>query len=334
MRTIKFLLLLPLMSACAVPRIAKDAVIVPAGFVDKGRFYLKLPALNGDTLTGFADTGGGGTFLYPHTIDRLAIAGKIKQGGKGSRKQPYILFADVIKANTVPSPAVPFDSLDQKPYFTVMPNEALQGEGGLLLSILPHDVFLGQHFFLGKSWTFDYPNERVYTNTPVPKNRTKSSGIQKLGFKKNAAGQKLYGHPSMQIEVSGETIDVLLDTGATIILSDTGRKQLGTEKTSLAGSFIARSVYDRWVAQHPAWKVIEKGEANADLIEVPQVKIGNSTVGPVLFAVRPDQAWSRMMIHSMDKVVKGAIGGSAFQYLVVTVDYNSELARFTTKTRQ
>jgi hypothetical protein len=64
------------------------------------------------------------------------------------------------------------------------------------------------------------------------------------------------------------------------------------------------------------------------MIQVPQVTVGGTTAGPVWFAKRPDEAWSRGMIGSMDKVVKGAVGGSLFQYYIVTIDYNSELALF------
>mgnify|MGYP001552755569 FL=1 len=69
-------------------------------------------------------------------------------------------------------------------------------------------------------------------------------------------------------------------------------------------------------------------DQRADVIAVPQVVIGVDTVGPVLFAERDDERWSQGMIQSMDKVVKGAIGGSALQYLKVTADYNSELIKF------
>lgn len=48
----------------------------------------------------------------------------------------------------------------------------------------------------------------------------------------------------------------------------------------------------------------------------------------MLSSKRPDRNWPEGMIHSMDKVVKGAVGGSALQYFKVVVDYNSELIKF------
>lgn len=57
------------------------------------------------------------------------------------------------------------------------------------------------------------------------------------------------------------------------------------------------------------------------------MKVGNLTTGPIWFAKRPDEVWSKGMIGSMDKVVKGAIGGSFLKYFKVTIDYNGELIK-------
>ena len=58
------------------------------------------------------------------------------------------------------------------------------------------------------------------------------------------------------------------------------------------------------------------------------MKIGKFEVGPVLFVVKRDEAWSQGMINTMDKVVKGAIGGTLLKFFKVTIDYNSDLIRF------
>jgi hypothetical protein len=128
--------------------------------------------------------------------------------------------------------------------------------------------------------------------------------------------------------VDGEEIDVLFDTGATIFLTDSGKKSLNTSENSIGGSFIAKSVFEKWRSKHPEWRYFEKADKNGDVIEVPQVTIGGHTVGPVVFAERNDENWSKWMISTMDKVVKGAIGGSGLKYLKVTVDYNNDLIKF------
>jgi hypothetical protein len=112
------------------------------------------------------------------------------------------------------------------------------------------------------------------------------------------------------------------------VLSENGKKEMNSDKQTIGASFIAASVFDQWRKRHPNWKFYPKADISRDVIEVPTIKIGGIEVGPVLFSKRPDENWSKNMIRSMDKVVKGAIGGSALKYLKVTIDYNSELIKF------
>ncbi|MEO6582755.1 MAG: hypothetical protein ABIO05_00430, partial [Ferruginibacter sp.] len=114
----------------------------------------------------------------------------------------------------------------------------------------------------------------------ISKNAT-GEDIQPVQFKKDRQGLKRFGHPSMKIVVDGEIIDVLFDTGATFLLGENSKPVFG-DKIAAGGSFIAKSIFDIWHSQHPDWRVIQKGEiSGADLIEVPQVKVGNLTAGPV-----------------------------------------------------
>jgi hypothetical protein len=190
------------------------------------------------------------------------------------------------------------------------------------------EAFLGQDFFMEKSWTFDYPNQQVWVHTPLGESQRELPNVQPLGFRKNDHGETVFGHPSMVISVDGEPIDVLFDTGATSILTETGREQLQTGALSVGSSFIAASVFDRWRADHPDWKYFPQAEMGGDMIEVPLVNVGGFEVGPALFARRRDEVWSQGMIATMDRVVQGAVGGSVLRYFRVMADYNSELIKF------
>ena len=179
----------------------------------------------------------------------------------------------------------PFRRLTQ-PYFLVMPsdNPEIQGISSFMPGI---DLFLGQDFFMNRSWTFDYARQEIWVNTPLTKSEPAGDHTQTLGFKKNSRGDKLFGHPSMTIEVDGETIPVLFDTGATICLSEEGKLLLGTDQMTIGGSFIANSIMKRWRERHPDWKYYPGADVyseTGDLIEVPSLKIGGHDVGPALFA--------------------------------------------------
>lgn len=309
------------------------AVLLPSLFINGERFYIKIPSVNGDTILGFGDSGGGVSMAMPAVIDKLGLQGKVKRALlKGLMSVKYIPFADIVKDEDIPPP-VPTGawilrrplSRVKEPFLFVPP---MDNELKFLVQSMSLDIFLGQNFFMGKAWTFDYINRQVWLNTPIAANEEGKPGVQRIGFKKNKNGEKIFGHPSMYIEVNGELIEVLFDTGASIVLSDSGKIAFNTKEKTLGGSFIAKSIFDKWRKQHPEWKYYERADMSRDVIEVPSVKIGGYEVGPVLFAKRDDENWSEGMIHTMDRVVKGAIGGSALKYLKVVIDYNSELIRF------
>jgi hypothetical protein len=290
------------------------------------RFFLKIPTVTKDTLIGFCDTGGGYTAIYYQTLKKIKLDSKISEVEIKGDKTMFIPASELYDNQYIPYPQIAryYQSGITSPFFEI-PDKNEQPD--LFTRYVPHDVFLGQFFFIKSSWTFDYLSGKLFVNTPLSTTAI-DGNTQHLGFKKDRLGNKLFGHPSMQIVVNGEPIDVLFDTGATLLLGENSKAQFGNKKAT-GGSFIAQTVFEAWRKQHPDWKFIEKGEiTGANMIEVPQVTVGNLTAGPVWFAERPDAAWSKGMIGSMDKVVKGAIGGSFLQYFKVVIDYNSELIKF------
>ena len=310
------------------------ATLLPAIFINGERFCIKMPTSLGDTLLAFGDSGGGISMLMPTAVENNHLRPKIKIGiAQGIIPAKYILFRDLVSNLHIPPPFPmriynirrPFARVDV-PFLLVPPGG---GEIKEFTEFMPGiDIFLGQNFFMGKSWTFDYIHQQVWVNTPISIKDEGKPGVQRIGFKKNENHEAVFGHASMVIEINGELIDVLFDTGASIILTDSGKKQMNTNSLTIGGSFIAASIFDKWRKEHPEWKFYKGADKNGDVIEVPIVKIGGIEVGPVLFSKRRDEDWSKGMIKSMDKIVKGAIGGSAFKYLKVTIDYNSELIKF------
>ncbi len=308
-------------------------ILLSSLFLNGERFYFRLRTAQGDTILAYGDSGGGTCMVAPAAISKLKLSAVTRTAMiKGIMPISYIPFRQLIPDERVPLPVVlntpalrrPFARVTE-PFLLVPPED---GELKMITAVMPFDLFLGQNFFMGKAWTIDYPRRQIWVNTPVSPKDSAAKGVLKLEFRRNDMEQVLYGHPRMQIVVDGVAIDVLFDTGASIILSDDGKRLLGTSDKTIAASFIAKSVFDQWRDRHPAWKLYPKADNGRDVIEVPQVRIGGYEVGPVLFAVRNDAAWSEGMAGTMDQVVKGAIGGSALKYFKVTIDYNSALIRF------
>jgi hypothetical protein len=311
----------------------KTPVLLPSYFLDGERFFLKLGISSGDSLMAFCDTGGGICMMLPNAVNKYQLHSKVRNGMlKGFFKCSYLDFDELLSDKRIPAPEplrsmnirTPFQVL-AKPYLLIPP---LDEELKFMMQTMQLDAFFGQNFFMHKSWTIDYPNRQVWFNTPIDATKRDSAGVQKTGFKKNASGRNIFGHPSITIQVDGESIDVLFDTGATIVLSESGKRQFNTTAVSIGGSFIAKSIFDKWHVNHPDWNYYPNADLHNDVIEVPEVILGGHKVGPVLFASRKDEVWSEGMIQTMDKLVRGAIGGSALKYLKVCIDYNSELIQF------
>ncbi len=301
-------------------------IFLPANLTE-GRFFLKIPTLHGDTVLGFCDTGGGFTAIYNSTIKLLGLESKVKLMDIDGDTTKYIAANEIYSNQNIPYPQIAnyYKTHIDVPFLEV-PADRLEND--LFSKYVNHQIFLGQFFFINDAWTFNYQTGQLSVNTPVSPDLN-NKNILPLGFKKDKKGIKKFGHPSLALEIDGKIVYFLFDTGATFLLSDSGSNELGIETKATAGSFIAKSLFDKWHLQHPEWRIIVKGEMNgADLIEVPNVKVGDLSAGPVWFSKRPDEAWSKGMIGSMDRVVQGAIGGSFMKYFKVTIDYNSELVKF------
>lgn len=59
------------------------------------------------------------------------------------------------------------------------------------------------------------------------------------------------------------------------------------------------------------WLVIENGcrVSNQDIIRVPAITVGKTTIGPVWFTRRPDPNFHQFMSSMMDRRIYGALGG-------------------------
>ena len=136
--------------------------------------------------------------------------------------------------------------------------------------------------------------------------------------------------PRIQVIVDGDTIDMLLDTGATSVLSPEAIAIVEPGPAVRASAFAAAHLWDGWRSKHPDWRVIVGGEANtrADLIGVPHVWIAGYDVGTVWFAKRPDPVYDVMMKAIMDKPVRASIGGAAFRPFKLTLDYVNQRVTF------
>lgn len=295
---------------------------LPSILIDS-RFYIKIPVRKGDTILAFCNTGGGFSAIYQSAIHDFHLDSRILEATIGDKKIKYILAKDVIGNPIIPAPhlSTEYQPAIAQPIFETPVDPFFE-------AYIKHQAYIGQYFFIDHSWTFDYPNGKIYINTPLSPDGAYKN-MQHVGFKKDGAGRKIAGLPSIKIEVDGQELDVLFDTGSSLLLSKSAQAELNTDKKTIAGSFIAKSVFDKWHKQHPDWRIIEKGDiTGAALIQVPAITVGATTTGPEWFAMREDSDWPADMITSANTKVQGTVGGGLLKDYKVIIDYNSELAAF------
>lgn len=289
-------------------------MILPTEFVEN-RFIVQPKTLEGTTIRIFTDTGGD-CFITPKAAKKanLFISEGVINGSRMELAEPPTYRESdwipplIIRGETAKYPIFAPDQFW---------NEDLDG-------------MLGQAWFANRVWTFDYlAGKMIYHTQWKYENYYTGHRIQ-LSFQVDSNNCRTYNFPRIQATIDGETIDFLFDTGATLILSNKGIKELNKEGKFIGTSFITQTIFNQWITRHPDWRVIEHAEHNTGLpiIEVPEVSIAGYTVGPVWFTMRPDHNFHEYMSQWMDKQIEGALGGSAFQFFRITVDYQDGTAYF------
>lgn len=281
------------------------------------RFYVTPITPSGDTLRFFTDTGGGANMMYESTVERLHLETAWLSLGEDSLLATTLPPFQSEAAIPSPAPLKPFGN-------QLMVKRAPQNFNS-------DSGFLGRLWFANRIWEFNYQQGILSYHDHIDWSRRSTQHSVDLGFQVDSAGVPTTYFPRITITVNEDSLDLLFDTGATAYVDDNTAQKLGFPGADAVGtSFISESIFKKWREKHPEWRIINNADLtmNASMIEVPEITIAGHTVGPVWFTVRPDKNFSEFMSKWMDKQVVGAIGGSAFKYFNIIVDYPNQRADF------
>ncbi|HET7563347.1 MAG TPA: hypothetical protein VFJ96_00025 [Gemmatimonadaceae bacterium] len=303
--------------------LAGHATALPTHY-DEGRFFVRPVTASGDTLDLYTDTGGG-LWLTGAVADSLKLPKQIAMIRNG-KDTTYAVQLPAFKPDaSIPVPlASPGHRVNIFPAMMVMAQMRQS-------SIAHWSGMLGQEWFAGRMWTFDYPRGTLLLHAPGDTLPHDPAHTVHVGFQHDTGVVHGLNFPRIRVSIDGDSLDLLFDTGAMTTLTDSALHVIDDgHAAERATSFIARSVYERWHAKHPDWRVIERAESGTGLpmIEVPHVSVGGYTVGPVWFTMRADRNFHDYMTQFMDRRIEGALGGSALHYFRVTVDYPHSIALF------
>jgi hypothetical protein len=292
---------------------------LPARFIADVPFATPVTA-GGDTLVLLLDTGGGANMLYPSALERLGITSTWERRGADSIH--IANFPALAPGAAIPLPGPTWFLGDR--LMVAPPQIPTPGRDGML----------GRTWFADRVWRLDYLSGTIALlgAETRPSSSIDAPNQVPIGFQVDSAGRRTTHFPRIRVQIERDSLDLLLDTGASVVLTDAAIKALheGREPRVRGTSFIARSVYERWRRQYPAWRVIEHADSVLDtpMIQVPWVRVGGHTVGPVWFTVRPDENFHEFMSQWMDRRIDGALGASALRYFRVTLDYPRAVATF------
>lgn len=293
--------------------------ILPTTY-EAGHFYATPATADGQKLRLLVDTGGGGTAgLYWISTDaakRLGLA-----------THACALHGFDLTAGNLPAykPGHGLPAPLPGPCGPVLMVQDTQASG---------DGQLGGTYLMGRIWTFDYPKQQLSLE-PASWRPNASMHPAPLGFLRNAQGEAATAFARITIQVDGQPLDMLLDTGATAHPTIAGKQASHTATVNGFGvtSYIATSTLERWHKAHPAWHIVQNGDdlhpkTKSRLIEVPGVDIAGWRTGPIWFTEQADAAYHVNMAQWMDKPVDGALGGNVFAHFAMTIDYPHAAAYF------
>jgi hypothetical protein len=305
----------------AARRPAAADIALPVRY-DEHRWIVRPVTAAGDTLDLYTDSGGGFLFIARERLapNTALVFAERTPAGDSMFTAPWPTFR---AGQEIPPPLYL-----TPPSITTASVAAFRRQAG---TIPGRDGFLGNGWFAGRAWVFDYPAHRLLLRAADTSPQALGGATIPLGFKNGPGGGDAPWFARLRIAVDGDSLDLLFDTGATTVLTDSARMAVGDGRpASRAASFITRTVFDGWRRRHPDWRVIARGEegTGADMIEVPAVSVAGFTAGPVWFTARQDRAFTEYMSQWMDRPVVGAFGGSALHYFRVTVDYPNRRTTF------
>jgi len=293
-----------------------DTGSLPVSFSNNLIFATPVTVHN-DSLEFYTDTGGGTNMIWRKTVEDLDLKTISK-----TRRQKSIettSFPEFKQSASLPSSSV-ISRFRNSLMIREIDNFSPAASG-----------FLGAPWFANRIWRFNYPEHKLSHLSSYDWSNADDEGIVPLHFQTNNKGKRTSHFPRMTVIVDGDSLDMLVDTGAQALLSKKAARHFQNKASDQVGtSFIIASIFDKWREEHPDWKIIKNADLRSEMpmIRVPKLTIANQTAGPVWFTKRRDSNFKKYMSRWMDKEIVGALGGSAFQHFNIIVDYKAGRALF------
>jgi hypothetical protein len=269
-----------------------DTVKMPA-ILENNRFYsyFDYPSASGDKerLLTWVDTGGGTVVVARAIAERLGL--KIDTSAPPQQGMlPLDLSAVYVDARRFP---VTFAATTATQANVMMP-------GASSPAFLPAKV-LADHIV-----TFDYPNSALWLDGPPL--------VDGIPLVVHIAKQTRF--PRVELEIDGERMGFLLDTGASFTM-------------------LSQTVIDRLRAKHPDWTYVQgaygpanmigKGDLASHMLRIPTAKLGPFDITPFEVVSRVGGAFEDRFSRMMTAPIVGSLAGNVLRNLAFRLNYPDEM---------
>jgi hypothetical protein len=289
------------------------------------RFFAVGLTPRGDTMTLFLDTGDMSR-VWEGTAERVGMLPKMVNTTRGAVRVAGL--PTFRSGHGLPQPSLGLHQVIVTPpidrFDTLMSTHT--------------DGQLGTNWFAGRRWTLDYPAHRLVLHGARMPAAPAGAHQTPLGFPMDADGLRVANNAGFIVEIDGDSLYMLFDTGATVWLTDSALSAVNDGLPSERAISLAWGwLFNRWKERHPDWRVIPGADSMSKdaLIEVPSVRVAGFDVGPVWFRslssantpppARPEGA------PLLGSRVSGTIGGNVLRHFLIQLDYPRGLAWFVRK---
>lgn len=235
------------------------------------------------------DTGGGAVMLARKAVDELGLKTQALKDAP-----PGMLAVDLksVRAETISFPVAVAA--------TRTAETAAFSPGASSPAFLPGAV-LADHIV-----TFDYTGKALVIDGPPLED----------GVPLVVQVSKGHAFPRVELEIDGERMGFLLDTGASFTM-------------------LSQSVIDRLHAKHPDWKyiagaygpanMIGKGDLASHMLRIPGARWGSFDLGPLDVVSRAPGTFEKWMSPMMSAPIVGSLAGNALRNFSLRLDYRGNL---------
>jgi hypothetical protein len=299
-------------------------VILPTEMIG-WRIFVKPVTKDAREVVFFTATEGDSQYLYSTTATDLELKlvelnEKTVEGKDPVDLAPIPPWRD---GQHIPPPVAMNQPEALKTHYIVLKRSQLAGGD--------EDGRLGQGWFSGRTWTFDYPEKRLLWRSPGDLPDHPKANEMALIMQRGKDNKAVNNLARIKLRIDDKDVFFLFATGSTTHLTQYAQSTLRDAQTSVRGaSFIARSIFDKWRAKHRDWRVMENAEdgtGNA-MIEMPKLLLGGYEIGPVWFTARDDDAFDTYRSSMTDMRIDGTLGGNALRFFKLTVDFPNAVAVF------